>query len=102
MRTLKIVMHGVGAGRLTHLGGDAYEFEYFPDYDGPPVSLSMPLSEKRFRFEGFPAVFDGLLPEGIMLEALLRRRKLDRGDYMNQLASVGGDLTGAITVLEDE
>ncbi len=79
----------------------SYVFEYDKSYQGPPVSLSMPLSQKIYRFEAFPPFFEGLLPEGPQLEALLRLAKLDREDYFGQLLTVGKDLVGAFSVEED-
>jgi serine/threonine-protein kinase HipA len=54
-----------------------------------------------FTFAGFPPFFEGLLPEGEMLEGLLRQRKIDRSDLFSQLVAVGGDTVGAVTVIED-
>jgi serine/threonine-protein kinase HipA len=54
-----------------------YCFSYLEGYKGLPVSLTMPLSQKIYDYEGFPPFFDGLLPEGIMLDALLKKRKID-------------------------
>jgi len=34
------------------------------------------------------------------LEALLKRRKIDRNDYFRQILAVGEDLVGAVTVKE--
>jgi len=39
-----------------------------------------------------------LLPEGVNLDAFLRRTKIDRRDYLSQLLAVGQDLVGAVTV----
>lgn len=77
-----------------------YRFSYLEGYQGLSVSLTMPISQKEYLFEGFPPFFDGLLPEGIMLEALLKKRKIDRDDYMSQLLVVGHDMVGNITVEE--
>ena len=44
--------------------------------------------------------FEGLLPEGMMLEALLRKYKIDRNDYFGQIIMVGQDVVGAVTVEE--
>lgn len=49
-------------------------------------------------FTTFPLVFEGLLPEGPQLEALLRKHKIDRNDAFRQLITVGGDLVGSLTV----
>jgi len=75
-----------------------YVFEYDSHYAGPPVSLTMPMSQKRYEFDNFPPFFDGVLPEGPQLEALLKLAKLDRHDYFGQLVTVGKDLVGAFSV----
>jgi len=89
------------AGELTEIErGRRYRFEYAPDYDGLPVSLTMPVAGRAYEFDAFPPFFDGLLPEGVLLEALLRERKLDRSDSFGQLLAVGGDTVGAVTAEE--
>ncbi len=89
-------------GRLTKVDEkNGYVFEYSQDYVGPPVSLSMPTVNKSYKFDDFPAYFDGVLPEGSQLEALLRMKKLDRRDYFGQLMCVGRDLVGAFVVEEE-
>jgi serine/threonine-protein kinase HipA len=94
-------MHGVPAGVLEETGqGKTYRFSYLKDYDGPPISLTMPVGNRDFIFDNFPPFFDGLLPEGILLEGLLKQRKIDRHDYLSQLIAVGNDLVGAVTVRE--
>lgn len=100
MRTADVFVHDRLAGRLVEEApGRAYTFAYAPGYDGPPVSLTMPVREAPYRFDRFPPFFDGLLPEGWQLEALLKRAKLDRPDRMGQLLAVGADTVGAVTVL---
>lgn len=101
MRKAEIFMHGVVAGILEETAaGGTCRFKYHPGYKGPPISLTMPLKAKTFEFDGFPPFFDGLLPEGTMLESLLKKRKLDRHDYFSQLVTLGADLVGAVTVVE--
>lgn len=90
-------MSGVPAGTLKEDGG-AYVFRYFDEYNGQPVSLTMPVSTREYSFEVFPPFFDGLLPEGVQLEAMLRLNKIDRNDLFAQLIAVGGDLVGNVTV----
>ena len=58
----------------------------------------MPVQQREWRFDGFPPFFDGLLPEGPQLQALLKIRKLDRTDFFGQLLAVGLDLVGDVTV----
>jgi serine/threonine-protein kinase HipA len=97
-RAANVFMHGRRAGRLTEAPEGGFRFEYQADYDGPPVSLTMPVREGVYTFPGFPPFFDGLLPEGWQLEALLRSAKLDRQDFMGQLIAVGADTVGAVTI----
>jgi serine/threonine-protein kinase HipA len=60
----------------------------------------MSVSNKEYTFDEFPPFFDGLLPEGVMLEGLLRKAKLDNYDLFGQLMRVGGDMVGSVTVEE--
>ena len=101
MRRAKISMHGLPAGILEEIeAGEKYRFAYFKNYNGPPIALTMPVNEKEFVFDRFPPFFDGLLPEGLLLEGLLKQRKIDKYDYFSQLIAVGNDLVGAVTVQE--
>ena len=99
MKRAKVFVHGAFAGILFEVEqGGPYRFVYQKDYDGAPVSLTMPVAEGSFQFISFPPFFEGLLPEGIMLEGLLRQLKIDRHDYFSQLIMTGADLVGAVTV----
>lgn len=101
MRRAKVFVSGINAGILEELErGSAYRFIYLPKYEGESVSLTMPISKKEYLFGSFPSFFDGLLPEGIMLEALLRQNKIDRNDMFSQLIAVGSDLVGTVTIEE--
>lgn len=102
VRKAKIFVNTVQAGYLLekndHTG---YLVEYLKDYKGPPISLTMPINQIIYEFSNFPPFFDGLLPEGQQLEALLRQAKLDRTDYFAQLMTIGKDLIGSVTVIEE-
>lgn len=93
-----VFYQGVFCGILEKLSDHQYTFTYDPGYNGPSISLTMPSSKRKYVFSSFPPFFDGLLPEGLQLEALLRSYKLDADDYMEQLFLVGSDLVGAVTV----
>ena len=98
-RTAEVRVHGRPAGTLEERATGEYRFAYLPEYDGPPVSLTLPVRDTAYLFDDFPPFFDGLLPEGWQLEALLRAEKLDPGDFMGQLLAVGSDAVGAVTVV---
>ncbi len=99
MRSAKVFFDEVLAGHFTEVSSKEYLFQYEPGYDGPPISLTMPLRKETYSFDNFPSFFDGLLPEGFQLEALLRQKKLDRNDRFGQLLVIGSETVGAVTVM---
>ena len=101
MRRAKVYVKGIEAGILIEVKKDKeYQFEYLDQYNGLEVSRTMPIKEKSFKFTRFPPFFDGLLPEGIQLEGLLKIKKIDKNDYFSQLMAVGEDMVGVVTVKE--
>ncbi|MFW5821274.1 MAG: HipA N-terminal domain-containing protein [Bacteroidota bacterium] len=101
MRRAKVFVNGIEAGILSELQkGREYEFEYFQDYHGLEVSRTMLPDNKKYIFHEFPPFFEGLLPEGVQLEGLLKIKKIDRNDLFSQLIAVGKDMVGAVTVKE--
>ena len=102
MKKAKIFVDGVLAGYLIEWEKNRhYEFSYLEGYLKQPISLTMPLNRRTYRFDKFPPFFDGFLPEGFMMEALLRKTKLDSNDRFEQLVRVGGELVGNITIERD-
>lgn len=99
MKRAKVFVNGILAGELQEIEREKkYRFIYPEGYKGPSVSLEMPLTQLIYDYDKFPPFFEGLLPEGMMLEGLLRQTKIDRNDLMGQLITVGGDLVGNVTV----
>ena len=99
-RRAEVSQGGIPAGHLEEGKHGEWFFSYLDDYQGPPVSLTMPVQVEPYRFASFPPVFEGLLPEGPQLESLLRLRKIDRNDAFRQLVTVGADMVGSLTVKE--
>ncbi len=101
MRKADVFVNNTFSGILTEIEkGKKYSFEYDTEYIGDDVSMTMPLSGRRFIFNSFPPFFDGLLPEGFMLESVLRGLKIDRDDPFSLLVAVGRDMVGNVTVIE--
>lgn len=99
MKRAKVFVHKDEAGILEEIEKSrSYRFIYHPNYKGKPVSLTMPIQKQEFHFNRFPPFFDGLLPEGIQLEGLLKQSKIDKDDYFEQLLAVGADLVGSVSV----
>jgi serine/threonine-protein kinase HipA len=102
MRTAKVYQQGKLAGLLAELDRTHYRFTYASGYVGEPVSLALPVRVAPYDFTTLPPIFEGLLPEGVQLEAMLRRYKVDRNDLFTQLLIVGADVVGSLTVQEAE
>ncbi len=99
MKKAKVFANGILAGELQEIKKNHhYRFIYSKQYQGPSVSLEMPITKQLYEFDRFPPFFEGLLPEGMMLDSLLRQMKIDQNDFMEQIIAVGGDLVGNITV----
>ena len=96
-----VYYNDIKAGILTRKA-NAYEFEYDAEYlndiSARPISLTMPLAEKKFASERFFPFFDNLLPEGFLLEVTVSKLKIDKNDRFRLLMNVGGDTSGAVTV----
>ena len=100
MRKAEIYQQGTPAGILEELDQNHYRFVYVAGYRDQPISLALPAREAPYEFDKFPPVFEGLLPEGLQLEAMLRQYKIDRRDMFKQLVTVGQDVVGSLTVKE--
>lgn len=101
MRKAEVFLHSREAGVLIEEEkNERYRFVYHSEYEGPPISVTMPVEQQEYEFDRFPPFFEGLLPEGVNLEMLLRTRKIDRDDAFSQLMAVGEDTVGAVTVRE--
>jgi serine/threonine-protein kinase HipA len=103
MRVAVVFFQNTRAGFLVEIEkGTKYRFQYGADYEGPSISAGLPRNSEQFEFDRFPPFFDGLLPEGLMLESLLKGCKLDEDDLFGQLMETGQDLVGAVTLEETD
>jgi serine/threonine-protein kinase HipA len=100
MRKAEIYQQGKLAGILEEIDQNNYRFTYTSGYTGEPISLALKVREVPYEFNKFPSLFEGLLPEGMQLEALLRKYKVDKNDMFQQLLIVGLDVVGSLTVQE--
>ena len=100
MRKAEVYQQGEFAGTLEEIDRSRFRFSYATGYSGEPVSLALPAREAPYEFDNFPALFEGLLPEGLQLEALLRKYKVDKKDLFQQLLIVGEDVVGSLTIRE--
>ena len=76
-----------------------YDAEYFSNPKARPISLSLPLQvESHFDKRLFP-FFDGLIPEGWLLDIAEETWKLDPRDRMGLLLACCRDCIGAVSVI---
>ena len=99
--------NGVLAGSIEKDKNGSYLFqysdEYFADKQSPPVSLTLPKTQKEYRSEKIFAFFYGLLSEGINKDIQCRLYKIDeKDDFTRLLLSSRHDTIGAITVKPED
>lgn len=78
-----------------------YETNYLNRSEVKPVSLTLPLQDKpHFSKTMFP-FFDGLIPEGWLLEIAEKNWKLNVRDRMGLLLVCCKDCIGAVSIEEE-
>jgi serine/threonine-protein kinase HipA len=105
MRQAHVYIRDQLAGVITE-DENGYAFRYFSDWlnseYAEPVSLTMPLTETAYISKLLFPFFDGLIPEGWLLDVAERSWKLDRRDRMGLLLACCRDCIGAVSVIETE
>lgn len=75
-----------------------YQKEYLEQDEVLPVSLSLPLQKDTFHSENLFPFFDGLIPEGWLLEIVHKNWKINPRDRMGLLLATCRDCIGNISV----
>lgn len=76
----------------------AYDPAYLENSDAHPVSLTLPLRKEPYVERTMIPFFDGLIPEGWVLDIAIDNWKLDPRDRMGLLLTVCEDCIGAVSV----
>ena len=83
-----------------------YEFMYLPEYlasdSAIPVSLTLPLSDKPYRDKVLFPFFDGLIPEGWLLDIAEQSWKISARDRFSLLLACCKDCIGNVSVIPME
>jgi serine/threonine-protein kinase HipA len=102
MRQANVYYKDKLAGILTE-GDDDYEFSYLQEYlsvvEAKPVSLTLPLQKESFRSPVLFPFFDGLIPEGWLLDVAIRNTDISILDRMSLLLLCCKDCIGAVSVV---
>ena len=76
----------------------SYDTTYLESEDATAVSLTLPLQEEVFDSPVLFAFFDGLIPEGWLLDIAETNWKLNPRDRMGLLLACCKDCIGAVSV----
>ena len=107
MRSAKIFKNDIFCGILTE-DEEGYHFVYDEAYlvtpDAKPLSPTMPLTGEPYENVMMLPVFDGLIPEGWLLDIATTSWKINRADRMSLLLACCRECIGDISVrrMEDE
>lgn len=84
---------------------EGYHFQYLKEYLDDPsceaVSLTLPLRQEPFISKTMFSFFDGLIPEGWLLDVVQTTWKVDPRDRMGLLLACCKDCIGAVSIVQE-
>lgn len=96
-------MYDTIAGTLVE-DDEGFHFTYLNEYltskNAEPISLTIPLKKETFSSKILFPFFDGLIPEGWLLDIATKNWKLDERDRMSLLMATCMDCIGAVSIKE--
>ena len=101
MKKAKVYMHENWAGTLIEDDEGfnfTYEEEYLKNDNREAISLTLPLNSSTYSSKILFPFFDGLIPEGWLLDIAEKNWKLDMRDRMSILLVTCKDCIGAVSV----
>lgn len=104
-RTAFVYVRNIFAGTLAETDS-GYSFSYDKDYlksdNATAVSLTLPLSDKPYISRTLFSFFDGLIPEGWLLNVVSRNWKIDTKDRFGLLLVACKDAIGNVSITEEK
>lgn len=102
MRKAIVKYNDVKAGLLSEEENGEYQFVYDNDYvkNHPKlfITFNMPVSKHAYRSKRLFPFFDGLIPEGWLLNIASESWKINKNDRMGLLLSCCQNAIGAVSV----
>lgn len=102
MRQARIFYDTVFCGLLTETNDGDFTFNYDSDYinqyPNQFITFTMPVSETEYKDKRLFAFFEGLIPEGWLLEIASNSWKINRNDRMGLLLACCKNCIGAVSV----
>lgn len=79
-----------------------YETEYLENEESFPISINFPKNKKEYFSKSMFPFFDGLIPEGWLLNIAVENWKLNSKDRMGLLLTTCKDCIGAVSIIPIE
>jgi len=106
MRQAMIYYQDDLAGILVEMDDGDYEFtydkEYVKSFPQRFLTFTMPVSEIKYRSNRLFPFFEGLIPEGWLLEIASKNWKINQNDRMGLLLACCRNCIGAVSVVPIE
>ena len=102
MRQAEIYRKDIFTGILTEEGGEyrfCYDDTYLARKDAHPISLTLPLQTEAYVSPVLFPFFDGLIPEGWLLDVALRNTDISILDRMSLLLLCCKECIGSVSVV---
>ena len=102
MKQAEVYFQDQLAGILTE-DENGYKFVYTEAYvekKGTPISLTMPVLALPYRSDNMFPFFDGLIPEGWLLDIAQSNWKINPRDRMSLLLACCKDCIGAVSIVD--
>ena len=104
MRQAFVYRKDVLAGLLTEDEGEysfVYDSEYLKHKGSRAISPTMPMREQPYVRETLHPFFDGLIPEGWLLDVAIRNTDISILDRMSLLLLCCRDCIGSVSIIEN-
>lgn len=102
MKSANVFVGDVHAGVISETDF-GYEFHYLDEYlqieNAKPVSLTLPLADTPYRSNVLFPFFDGLIPEGWLLDIAQQSWKISAHDRFSLLLACCKDCIGDVSVI---
>ena len=103
-RKAYVYIQNIFAGILSETD-EGYSFSYVSEYllreDAGVVSLTLPLAEQTYTSKTLFSFFDGIIPEGWLLDVVSRNWKIDPQDRFGLLLVACKDSIGNVSIKEE-
>ena len=102
MKRGKVYYKNILAGIISETNEGEYVFQYdhqyVKDYSNDFITFTMPVREDPYTENRLFPFFDGLIPEGWLLDIASRNWKINQSDRMGLLLACCQDCIGAVSV----